>query len=153
MYVAAGQRLWASFVRSKASLSTPHLYVSSLATELAMPSAVDYSTLTRWRKLFPRLPSIECKGISQRGMLMIMEGHSNLVYSVAFSPDGAHIVSGSGDNTVRIWDATTGAEVTRMEGHSDWVQSVAFSPDGARIVSGSEDKTVRICDADRKSVV
>ena len=145
--MAAGQRLWASFVRSQASLSTPHLYVSSLATELAMSSAVDCSSLTRWRKVFPGLPSIECKGISQRGMLMIMKRHRTWVYSVAFSPDGTHVVSGSVDMTVRICDATTGAEVTRMEGHSDTVNSVAFSPDGAHVVSGSEDKSVRIWDA------
>ena len=76
-----------------------------------------------------------------------MEGHSDCVRSVAFSPDGAHVVSGSVDNTVRIWDATTGAEVTKMEGHSFSVQSVAFSPAGADVVSGSDDRTVRIWDA------
>ncbi|KAJ7820966.1 WD40-repeat-containing domain protein [Mycena leptocephala] len=63
------------------------------------------------------------------------------------SPDGACVVSGSADETVRIWDAMTGAELTTMEGHSDSVNSLAFSPDGARVVSGSADETVRIWDA------
>ncbi|KAF7376779.1 WD40 repeat-like protein [Mycena sanguinolenta] len=76
-----------------------------------------------------------------------MEGHTDWVWSVAFSPDGAHIVSGSGDKTVRIWDVMTGAELGRMEGHTDLVFSVAFSPDGTRIVSSSGDRTVRIWDA------
>ncbi|KAJ7696275.1 WD40-repeat-containing domain protein [Mycena rosella] len=143
-YMAAVQRLWASFVQGQASLSTPHLYVSSLATELALTSA---ATLTNWRKHFPRLPSIECKGIPRRGMLLMsMEGHRSSVWSVAFSPDGTHIVSGSSDNTVRMWDVVTGAEVTKMKGHSGSIWSVAFSPDGTRIVSGSDDKTVRIWD-------
>ncbi|KAJ6565203.1 hypothetical protein DFH09DRAFT_470836 [Mycena vulgaris] len=147
VYMAAGQRLWASFICGQASLSTPHLYVSCLATELALTSAVDYSTLRRWRKHFPGLPSIECKGISRRGMLMSMQGHSNWVNSVAFSPNGALVVSGSKDETVRIWDVTKGAEAMKMAGHSNWVNSVSFSPDGARVVSGSHDQTVRIWDA------
>ena len=66
---------------------------------------------------------------------------------MAFSPDGVDIVSGSDDRTVRIWDATTGAEVMKMKGHSNSVQSAVFSPDGAHIVSGSVNKTVRIWDA------
>ncbi|KAJ7794497.1 WD40-repeat-containing domain protein [Mycena olivaceomarginata] len=57
------------------------------------------------------------------------------------------MASGSDDETVRIWDASTGAEVMKMEGHSGLVSSVAFSPDGARVVSGSDDDTVRIWDA------
>jgi len=53
-----------------------------------------------------------------------------LVSSVAFSPDGKQVVSGSGDRTIRLWDATTGASLQTLEGHSDLVSSVAFSPDG-----------------------
>jgi WD40 repeat protein len=77
----------------------------------------------------------------------VLEGHTNSVTSVAFSLDGAHIVSGSYDDTVRVWDAQSGAEVRRLEGHTNNVTSVAFSPDGAHIVSGSWDQTVRVWDA------
>jgi WD40 repeat protein len=66
---------------------------------------------------------------------------------VAWSPDGGHIVSGSWDNTVRVWDGQSGQQQLCLQGHKSWVQSVACSPDGERIVSGSWDKTVRVWDA------
>ncbi|KAE9403149.1 WD40 repeat-like protein [Gymnopus androsaceus JB14] len=78
-----------------------------------------------------------------------LQGHDNWVNSVAFSHDGTRIVSGSQDKTVRIWDATTGAQMGDhpLQGHDDRVHSVAFSHDGTRIVSGSHDDTSRIWDA------
>jgi WD40 repeat protein len=74
----------------------------------------------------------------------ILNGHSDVVHSVAFSQDGRRVVSGSFDKTVRIWNVETGEEERKLEGHSHWVYSVAFSQDGRRVVSGSFDKTVRI---------
>jgi hypothetical protein len=70
------------------------------------------------------------------------------VYSVAFSPDGTRIVSGSDDDTLRLWDAATGHLIgPPITGHTDAVNCVAFSPDGERIISGSGDKTVRLWDS------
>ena len=67
---------------------------------------------------------------------------------MAFSPDGRRIVSGSSDNTLRLWDAATGKPIgPPLLGHTSRVWSVAFSPDGRRIVSGSFDNTLRIWDA------
>ena len=78
-----------------------------------------------------------------------LEWHTKGVLSVAYSPDGRHIVSGSYDKTIRIWDAETGAAVGNpLEGHTDGVYSVAYSPDGRHIVSGSYDKTIRIWNAE-----
>jgi WD40 repeat protein len=66
---------------------------------------------------------------------------------VAYSPDGRRIISGSNDNTVRVWDAQSGAELACLRRHEESVTSVAYSPDGRRIVSGSDDHTVRVWDA------
>jgi WD40 repeat protein len=57
-------------------------------------------------------------------VLQTLEGHSAWVYSVAFSPDGKVVASGSGDKTVRLWDAVTGAALQTLEGHSGSVRSV-----------------------------
>jgi WD40 repeat protein len=77
-----------------------------------------------------------------------LEGHTGGVNSVAYSPDGQRIISGSDDNTIRIWDAVTGVAVGKpLMGHTKRVWSVAYSPDGRRIISGSDDMTIRIWDA------
>jgi len=78
--------------------------------------------------------------------IVTLQGHTQLVWSVAFSPDGKQIVSGSGDATVKVWDAETGQESLTLKGHTSDVNSVSFSPDGKRIVSGSFDRTVKVWD-------
>ncbi|EDN93035.1 hypothetical protein SS1G_08900 [Sclerotinia sclerotiorum 1980 UF-70] len=78
--------------------------------------------------------------------LQTLEGHSNSVYSVAFSPDGTKVASSSYDQTIRLWDTTTGESLQTLEGHSNSVTSVAFSPDGTKVASGSHDKTIRLWD-------
>ena len=79
--------------------------------------------------------------------LVVLRGHESGVTSVAFSPDGWRVASGSSDETVRLWDAASGEELLVLCGHEKWVTSVAFSPDGSRIASGSRNGTVRLWDA------
>ena len=72
---------------------------------------------------------------------------------VAFSPDGARIVTGGGgtqsgfSDVGVVWDARTGAELVDLKGHTQFVTSVAFSPDGTQIATGSMDRTVKVWDA------
>ncbi|KAF8873252.1 WD40-repeat-containing domain protein [Infundibulicybe gibba] len=75
------------------------------------------------------------------------QGHDNIVYSVAYSPDGKHIGSASLDKSVKVWNIVTGAEVASLQGHSDGVYSVAYSPDGKHIASGSADRSMKVWDA------
>src|SRR2546421_12713425 len=64
-----------------------------------------------WIKLKPLVPG------NWNSLLQTLEGHSDSVWSVAFSNDGQKIVSGSGDRTVRVWDAESGSLLQTLEGH------------------------------------
>jgi WD40 repeat protein len=81
------------------------------------------------------------------GGLFTLYGHTDWVNSVAFSPDGGRIVTGSLDQTARLWDAQTGTPLLELKGHTGFVRTSAFSPDGTRILTGSDDGTARVWDA------
>lgn len=76
-----------------------------------------------------------------------LEGHLHPITSVAFSPDGLCVLTGSRDMTAKIWDAETGRQVLTLTGHEHVVQSVAYAPDGQRVVTGSLDNTAKLWDA------
>jgi WD40 repeat protein len=114
-----------------------HIYHSALATmpdcALSVLGAADFDCA-------PRLSSSRNSGWGST--LQVMNGHVNWVTSVAFSPDGLRVVSGSKDSTVRIWNTLNGRLLVTCEGPRSKICSVAFSPDGSKVVSGSDDSTI-----------
>jgi WD40 repeat protein/serine/threonine protein kinase len=79
--------------------------------------------------------------------LKTLRGHLKRISSVAFSPDGQRIVTGSLDKTAKVWDAASGKELYTLRGHRADITSATFSPDGQRIVTGSWDKTAKVWEA------
>jgi WD40 repeat protein len=80
----------------------------------------------------------------------VLNGHSQAVYAVAFSPDGRTLATGAGDKTIRLWSLADPAHPVPLgkplTGHSDWVYWLQFSPDGRTLASASRDRTARLWD-------
>ncbi len=89
--------------------------------------------------------------IDTRRLALVIAGHTGEVTSLAYSPDGAQLVSGGADKTVRIWKTTDGVAVRSIPGHTDVVTDVAFGTAG--IVSLSKDKTLRLWNAGNGAVI
>ncbi len=79
-------------------------------------------------------------------LIETLKGHTDIVNTAAFSPDGKRIVTTSQDKSARVWDAASGKSLATLN-HSGEVRDAEFSPDGARIVTASADKTAVVWDA------
>jgi len=77
----------------------------------------------------------------------VLSGHTDTVRSLTFTSDGALLVSGSDDKTIKLWDIQTGGIIKTFYGHTDWVFSVSISLDHTMIPSGALDKTIRLWNA------
>ena len=126
------------FTASPATLSTPHLYISSLATWPKSSAAVE-----GWHKQFSLIPSFrQTKGKDSHTVPLMTIPMDSTVSCAALSGDGSCIVSGSYDNYMQVWDALNGIELKVLNGCTGSIQSVAFSSDSTHIVTGSYDKSV-----------
>ena len=103
-------------------------------------------TIKLWRVVIPQ-------NTSQKGDLVKnvrvtpvkkLQGHSNAVHAVSFSPDGKILASASSDETIKLWRVNDGTLLKTLKGHKKSVKSLAFSPDGQMIASASGDRTVKL---------
>ncbi|MEH1877686.1 AAA-like domain-containing protein, partial [Nostoc sp.] len=116
---------------------------------LAMRASKELKSLVKDKQSLAEYPAYSPLFSLQTILLNIreqnqLEGHSSLVNSVVFSPDGKTLASASFDNTIKLWNRETGKEITTLTGHSDKVNSVVFSPDGKTLASASFDKTIKL---------
>ncbi|KAF9517423.1 hypothetical protein BS47DRAFT_1291086 [Hydnum rufescens UP504] len=119
--------------------SAGHIYQSALSC------TPDSSLLSNYRGLLnSSVKVLQGRSSGWNPFLWSATGRTGWARSVAFSPDGRRIVSGSHEKAVHVWSTDTGKLQTTLHGHDGWIGNALFSPDGERIVSGSFDSTIRI---------
>ena len=82
-----------------------------------------------------------------------MDGHTNIVCSLEFSPDSRRLVSTSFDQSVRLWDCATGQSISTLQGHTAAVTSASFHPDGRHLISASRDGSLRLWDTHDRTLI
>jgi uncharacterized delta-60 repeat protein len=104
-------------------------------------------------QFFANTGMVKLWDINTRQEMATFEGHMSNVFSIAFSPDGKTLATGSSDRTVKLWDIPTGQELATLTGHAGAVFFVSFSPDGKTLATGSWDNTVKLWDVAKRQEV
>jgi hypothetical protein len=110
-------------------------------------------------EMLVRLPPVARRRVSDNNTIKLwntksgaevgaLRGHTDRVASIAFSPDGRRLLSGSFDGTMRLWDVASAEQLDCFQRHTGWVTCVAFCPDGHRAIAGCYDWSIRLWDLD-----
>ncbi len=125
------------FIASGSEFKTVKIWRAENGTPVLTIKGAD-QTAINFRNLDTKLTEQQRKDLADR------DGHSSIVTSVAYSPDGKFIASGSDDYTVKIWQSQNGAWVRTLSGHTGGIKTVAYSPNGKFIISAGVDCTIKI---------
>ncbi|HEY4384497.1 MAG TPA: hypothetical protein VGN34_08510, partial [Ktedonobacteraceae bacterium] len=100
--------------------------------------------LAVWSEEEEKTPRIAPFPVERLRLRRTLSGHTGAVYSVAISPDGQMLVSGGGDNMIKVWNLSTGKEVHTLIGHTGAVYGIAISSNGQTLISSSTDQTIKV---------
>jgi WD40 repeat protein len=87
---------------------------------------------------------IELWGMQNGQKTHTIKGHTGNVYNLVFTPDGAQLISASGDRTIKFWDVASGQELRTLMGHSNFVYGLAMSPDGTILISSDSGGMIKV---------
>lgn len=92
--------------------------------------------------------------VAEQKIVRRLLGHTDMIASVAYHPDGETVATGSYDGTIRFWNATSGEQIGRpINAHAEYVLGISFSPDGKMIASVSRDTTIKLWDVAQRSQI
>ena len=139
MVEMATSRRFQSAVEVLDALNSPVYPRTRTPRVIPVPSATPFPQTPT-----PRVTPVSNSPFQNWRCVYTLQGHSQPVRSLAITPDGEILMSGSDDNTIKLWQLATGEEIGTLRGHSKTVSAIAISADGEILASGSEDKTIKL---------